>query len=460
MLSEYNILEQDVTSKIPHILTASDVFNYLKELPNKVYPAKYTSVHTPRLKILQNSSIRDYQLECIQNVLDWKEDTLYVKNGIIEVPCGGGKTHIGSIIAIIATSPTDTSLILTVTTKSVNQWYDTITSWCPQMSVTKLISGKEAAMNNTNCIITTYGMFKHKSQSETIQKIKLQNKSIIVADEVHGVVAPEIFKQLQTTNKTGFIGLTASRIREDEELCKLLEFGPEIAQVKLERLLDGGYISHVVCTTIYVEEMIDVPDTLNHIEKTKLAVLNPNKIQVLDSLLHEHSQSFSKIVIFGDDIDTLRVINDKIQLLGHHTNGPIVASTPLSERESIENKFRGSRINLENNIMLAGRTLDESWDADVDVIIQICTPWGSRRQYHQRIGRVQRKKQNQQTCHAITICSPYETDNVKYRDDYIEKQGYVIQKKYATEQYCNTDDTHLSIESIRRFDSIKKRKRV
>ena len=447
LLQEYGI--DDVPERCVYF---KDAVDYILSM-DLTFRAESVSIDTKRWR---GAFLRFYQRQCIQDsIVDDK-----LQSGIIVVPCGGGKTHIGCSLSTLVNGLV---LILTITTKSAIQWYNTISSMDSTKCITCIISGSESKdVSKADIIITTYGMFLENNHMISVTKVR--RKDLIIADESHRVVAKNISKQILKTHKKCIIGFTATNIREDDEMKHLPNIiGPQLSNVPLSLLVEHKFISNVKCKTIHV---LDLPNTslltkdLTHTQKVQVSVLNKNKIHIFFNELRKLLSDNKKVIVLNDDISTLHILHNYIKVsFEFEPIGPIDMSSNNKQRTIAENQFRGSVESMSNNVLLAGRALDEAWDANADAIIQLCTSWGSRRQYQQRIGRVQRPSQrNNFEAESITISTLFEEKYVEHRDKYLESEGYSVTQEYYNTQFGSENDLLEIIDVVKNLNKRKRKK--
>jgi DNA excision repair protein ERCC-3 len=116
-----------------------------------------------------------------------------------------------------------------------------------------------------------------------------------------------------------------------------------------------------------------------------LYTMNPNKFQVCQFLMRHHEETRGdKVIIFSDNILALKeyaIILRRPYICG---------STPHNERKRVLEQFRHS--NKVSTIFLS-KVGDNAIDLpEANVIIQISSQFGSRRQEAQRLGRILRPK--------------------------------------------------------------------
>jgi DNA excision repair protein ERCC-3 len=118
-----------------------------------------------------------------------------------------------------------------------------------------------------------------------------------------------------------------------------------------------------------------------------LYIMNPRKFRTCEYLVKYHEQRGDKIIIFSDDVVALRIY---ATALGRPF---IYGETPELERNQILNNFKSSAI---VNCIGLSKVGDTALDLpEANVIIQVSSHFGARRQEAQRLGRILRPKQNQ-----------------------------------------------------------------
>ena len=114
--------------------------------------------------------------------------------------------------------------------------------------------------------------------------------------------------------------------------------------------------------------------------------MNPNKFRICQYLIKLHEKRNDKIIIFSDNVFAL--MHYAIKLNCPYIYGP----TSQNERLQILQNFQH---NPRVNCIFVSKVADTSFDLpDANVLIQISSHGGSRRQEAQRLGRILRKKKD------------------------------------------------------------------
>lgn len=188
------------------------------------------------------------------------------------------------------------------------------------------------------------------------------------------------------------LGLTATLIREDNKIEETnFLIGPKLYEANWMDLARNGFLATVQCIEVrckmeenFLREYLKINKDISR--KRLLAVLNPNKMRCCHFLVQYHAERGDKIIIFAD---LVRVLDKCKEILGDKCKC-IKGQTVQRERIEILDMFREGKVNT----LIISRVGDTSIDLpDANVIIQISSQFGSRRQEAQRLGRILRKKQ-------------------------------------------------------------------
>ena len=124
--------------------------------------------------------------------------------------------------------------------------------------------------------------------------------------------------------------------------------------------------------------------TIKSMKKMLLCVMNPNKFRAAQFLIKYHEKRGDKTIVFSDNVYALKHYAQALHK--PYIYGP----TSQSERIQILQNFK---YNTKVNTIFVSKVADTSFDLpEANVLIQISSHGGSRRQEAQRLGRILRAK--------------------------------------------------------------------
>lgn len=319
------------------------------------------------------------------------------RSGIIVLPCGAGK----SLVGVAAAARINKScLCLCTSSVSVDQWKHQFHLWTTLQDhqVSKFTSeSKELCGDLANVCVTTFSMIafsgKRSEESEKIMRMIQQREwGLLLMDEVHVVPAQMFRKVISITRSHCKLGLTATLIREDERIGDLnFLIGPKLYEANWLDLTRAGHIANVQCAEVrcemtkkfYTEYLKDENRQLRQL----LYVMNPNKFMTCQRLVEYHEKvRGDKVIVFSDNTWALREYATRL-------GKPFIyGPTSHRERTLVLDAFKN---NPAINTIFLSKIGDNSIDIpEANVLIQISSHAGSRRQEAQRLGRVLRAKKN------------------------------------------------------------------
>ncbi|GMH28867.1 hypothetical protein Nepgr_030710 [Nepenthes gracilis] len=317
------------------------------------------------------------------------------RSGIIVLPCGAGKSLVGVSAACRIRK---SCLCLATNAVSVDQWAFQFKLWSTikDEQICRFTSdSKERFRGNAGVVVTTYNMVafggKRSEESEKIiEEIRNREWGLLLMDEVHVVPAHMFRKVISLTKSHCKLGLTATLVREDERITDLnFLIGPKLYEANWLDLVKGGFIANVQCAEVWCpmtkEFFAEYLKKDNAKRKQALYVMNPNKFRACEFLIRFHEQQRGdKIIVFADNLFALTEYAMKLR------KPMIYGATSHVERTKILEAFKTSR---DVNTIFLSKVGDNSIDIpEANVIIQISSHAGSRRQEAQRLGRILRAK--------------------------------------------------------------------
>lgn len=339
-------------------------------------------------------------------------------SGVVVLPCGAGKTIVGiGVMQLIGAE----TLILVTNTLSIRQWKNEILDKTdiPESDIGEY-SGETKEIKPIT--IATYNILTHRKKKGSdfthFHIFSANNWGLIVYDEVHLLPAP-VFRMTSELQAKRRLGLTATLVREDgleEDVFSLI--GPKKYDVPWKELENKSWIAQAKCIEVRVpmdEELRLKYSVSDDREKFRLASENPEKLTAIDMILKKFNQS--NILIIGQYINQLEFISEKFKI-------PLITGkTPLGERQELYQAFRSGQIKS----LVVSKVANFSIDLpDANIAIQVSGTFGSRQEEAQRLGRILRPKEGNNTATFFSLISR-DTSEERFgqnRQLFLTEQGY------------------------------------
>ncbi|MHA1793492.1 MAG: DEAD/DEAH box helicase [Promethearchaeota archaeon] len=367
-------------------------------------------------KLGANFTLRKYQQDALDAWLSAR------KRGIIVLPTGAGKTHVGMEIM----------KLLCLNTLIIVPTLDLMEQWCNNIQEFLFIEPSDSKQGNEK-IDKHIGMFGGGKKeilpitiatysSSYIHVARLRNHfGLVIFDEVHHL-AGEKFSHVGEGMMAPYrLGLTAT-LNEKDEIYPVLEsligkivhrefprdlaakqhLAPhKIIKIKVE-LNEDKLREYEEYKTVYstfmqklsrrgnaFQQLIflsnvdpEAREALDAFNKSRDVAFNAEeKLEHVASLLSQHLGD--RIIIFSENIAFVELLSRKFLIPA------ITSHTPSREREIILNHFRTGKF----RIIVTGKVLDEGVDVPEANVAIIISGTGTKRQFIQRLGRILRPKQ-------------------------------------------------------------------
>jgi len=391
-------------------------------------------------------NLRPYQQRALSKMFSLDD---VAKSGIVVLPCGAGKTLVG-IAACCRVGRR--ALVLTTTAVAVDQWrrqlqlYTTLPPEDVYIFTADQKRPIEDAERRACIVISTYSMlgFTGRRGGDTafiLDQLQQLEWGLLVVDEVQ-VMPARTFRTVATTIKSHCcLGLTATLVREDDLIQDLhWLIGPKLYEANWQQLQEDGYLARVRCIEVWcdmseeffieylqAQDSADVPGSMRATLQRALWTCNPNKLKTCELLIKHHEQRGDKIIVFSDNIFILKEFAKKLRRYY------ICGSVNLRERMQILSEFQESSA---CNTIFLSKVGDNAIDLPVaNVIVQISSHYGSRRQEAQRLGRILRPKPQATTTaggfnaffYSIVSRDTQELYHANRRQQFLVEQGYNYQ---------------------------------
>lgn len=314
------------------------------------------------------------------------------RSGIIVLPCGAGKSLVGVTACCTIRKR---CLVLCNSGVSVEQWKTQFKIWstADDSIICRFTSDAKDRYDNCGICITTYSMISHTQKrsweaDQVMKWVQDQEWGLILLDEVHTIPAKMFRKVLTIVKAHCKLGLTATLVREDDKIADLnFLIGPKMYEANWLELQTFGYIAKVQCSEVWCPMQAEFYReylTARPSKRLLFYVMNPNKFRACQFLVKYHERRNDKIIVFADNVFALK--HYALKLGRPYIYGP----TSQSERMQILQNFK---YNPKVNTIFVSKVADTSFDLpEANVLIQISSHGGSRRQEAQRLGRILRPK--------------------------------------------------------------------
>ncbi|XP_053926164.1 general transcription and DNA repair factor IIH helicase subunit XPB isoform X1 [Cuculus canorus] len=314
------------------------------------------------------------------------------RSGVIVLPCGAGKSLVGVTAACTVRKP---CLVLGNSAVSVEQWKAQFKMWSTidDSQICRFTSEVKDKPDVGSVAISTYSMLGHTTKrsweaERGMEWLKSREWGLMILDEVHTIPAKMFRRVLTIVQAHCKLGLTATLVREDDKIVDLnFLIGPKLYEANWMELQNSGYIAKVQCAEVWCPMSPEFYREYVAIKTKKrilLYTMNPNKFRACQFLIKFHERRNDKIIVFADNVFALKEY--AIRLGKPYIYGP----TAQGERMQILQNFKH---NPKINTIFISKVGDTSFDLpEANVLIQISSHGGSRRQEAQRLGRVLRAK--------------------------------------------------------------------
>uniref|UniRef100_A0A224X7U7 General transcription and DNA repair factor IIH helicase/translocase subunit XPB n=1 Tax=Panstrongylus lignarius TaxID=156445 RepID=A0A224X7U7_9HEMI len=314
------------------------------------------------------------------------------RSGVIVLPCGAGKSLVGVTACCTVRKR---ALVLCNSGVSVEQWKQQFKMWstADDSMICRFTSDAKDKPMGCGILVTTYSMITHTQKrsweaEQTMKWLQTQEWGIMVLDEVHTIPAKMFRRVLTIVQSHCKLGLTATLLREDDKIADLnFLIGPKLYEANWLELQSRGFIARVQCAEVWcpmTPEFYREYLCCKTSKKLLLYVMNPNKFRATQFLIKYHERRGDKTIVFSDNVFALRHYAIKM-------NKPFIYGPTLqNERIQILQNFK---FNPKVNTIFVSKVADTSFDLpEANVLIQISSHGGSRRQEAQRLGRILRAK--------------------------------------------------------------------
>lgn len=370
--------------------------------------------------------LRPYQEKCLRKMFGNGR----ARSGVIVLPCGAGKSLVGVTACCTVRKR---ALVLCNSGVSVEQWKQQFKMWstADDSMICRFTSEAKDKPMGCGILITTFSMITHTQRrsweaEQTMKWLQEQEWGIMVLDEVHTIPAKMFRRVLTIVQSHCKLGLTATLLREDDKIADLnFLIGPKLYEANWLELQKKGFIARVQCAEVWcpmTPEFYREYLTCKTSKRLLLYVMNPSKFRACQYLIRYHERRGDKTIVFSDNVFALK--HYAITMNKPYIYGP----TSQGERIQILQNFK---FNPKVNTIFVSKVADTSFDLpEANVLIQISSHGGSRRQEAQRLGRILRAKKGaiaeEYNAFFYTLVSQdtMEMNYSRKRQRFLVNQGY------------------------------------
>ena len=372
------------------------------------------------------------------------------RSGVIVLPCGAGKSLVGVTACCTVRKK---CLVLCNSAVSVEQWKTQFKLWstADDQMICRFTSDAKDKYENCGIFITTFSMITHTQKrsyegERVMAWLTNQEWGLMLLDEVHTIPAKMFRRVLSTVQCHTKLGLTATLVREDDKIADLnFLIGPKLYEANWLELQNNGYIAKVSCAEVWCPM---TPEFYREYLSTKNSkrplffVMNPNKFRACQFLIKYHERRNDKIIVFSDNVYALKYYAKEMK------RPYIYGQTSQGERMQILQNFK---YNPRVASIFVSKVADTSFDLpEANVLIQISSQGGSRRQEAQRLGRILRAKKGaiaeeyNAFFYSLVSQDTQEMFFSRRRQRFLVNQGYAY--KVVT-KLPGMDEEHLTLNS-------------
>lgn len=382
------------TGLLTRVIDALEIYRYSYQL-NYMY--KQPELHKFNWK-LENVELRDYQVESI-------DCAFKNKNGIIQVPTGGGKTTLASgIIEKFGLS----TLFLCHTKDLLYQNYKVLHRLLPSAKIGLIGDGHVDIGDINIATIQTlapkiedneltngdrqyeldlkYGddeplvvNLKPTDISSEVVRDLIQRSEVLIFDECHHVPATTFYKIAMFSNAKIRFGLSATPKRDDGFDMKIESgIGNVIYRISLSKLIEEGYLARPNIKFIAVPQRAFGKKATFREVYQKYILDNNTRNEIIRSIAIEQIKNNKPTLILTKEVHHLNLLHDLIP-----ESITIYGDLDGDERTKILNDFKYGRIKC-----LIGTTIaDEGIDLPSIQCLILAGGGKSSVKAYQRVGR-------------------------------------------------------------------------
>lgn len=306
--------------------------NYKSESEQKLIPNDQNWILT------RDINLYDWQKECVEK---WFQN----KKGTIKVVTGAGKTILA--LAIIEKLRNEVCkdlyvVIVVPTIVLMNQWYDEIMkrSNLPADLIGRLGGGFKEDFGSGKRILITVLATAYKELPSIVDKCKIADKLLFIADECHRLGAKEMSRIFQTKRAYN-LGLSATPEREENEITneELYDDESDIENKKLDydETTLGKELGDIIFNFTYVDGLEKglIPKFEIRHFGIELTIEERQKYEQLTREINKLKDELSYQVPIGRNIYQYARLKAKSKKISPEDNKWLVFTSKISQRKAL-----------------------------------------------------------------------------------------------------------------------------
>ena len=442
-IEEQNNIRRDLLVQpiIPKSPVKPESFPIYLESPEKIYVPRYYGLEkygSPDIKITEGEQInlnfkgdlRDYQEIIVDKYIKSVTKSRIIGGGLIDLPCGRGKTVIGIKIIILLKRKT---LIIVHKEFLLNQWVERITEFCPEAKIGQ-IQGQIIDIDGKDIVI---GMLQSLSIKE-YPKDQFKDFGLTIYDECHHISSETFSRAMQKIVTQYSLGLSATMNRKDR-LTKVFKMFLGDIIYKEKRKTD----ENVLVKAIYYE---NIDDEFNETEYDFRG--NPKYSTMINKISEFNNRSEFLLSIISEE---LRLNKDQQILFLAHRKSLLTYIFKAVEHRNItsvgyyiggmkEKDLKESE--MKQLILATYQMAEEGFDIKKLTTLFLST---SKTDIVQAVGRILRIKHKNPL--IIDVVDKHEI----FQKQFVKRRSYYIKNKYKI--ITTTNKLYLSNKYEINYDS-------
>ena len=417
----------------PFIKIKPDPFPIYRESNNKLYIPRFFGLqnygvpdeikinnYTNSTNLDFTGSLRDYQIDIVNKYISHVNDENNLYGGLLEIPCGRGKT----VMALnIASKLKVKTLVIVHKGFLLEQWIERIQQFLPNAKIGR-IQGQIIDIEDKDIVI---GMLQSLSMKDYPTSL-FSSFGLTIVDEVHHIAAEVFVRSLFTVVTKYVLGLSATMQRKDG-LTKVFKLFLGDIVYKEKQNSDRAVLVnlHYFDTNDeeFKEDVLDYKGQVQYSSMiTKLCNFNARSDFILDIIKRQLKQNNNQQIL------VLALYKNLLTYFYKHIKHYNIASVGYYVGGMKQDKLKeseGKKIILATYAMAA-----EALDIKTLTTLVMATP---KTDVTQSIGRILRVKDNNPLVIDIIDCHRIFRNQSKKRLAYYHKQNYIIHEYSDNESF-------------------------